>query len=205
MLEAIADPVRLRILRHIDEHGPASLTEVAEAAGVHVNTARPHLAALEEHGVLVTRQRAARGPGRRVIEYGLAEPLALSESDFVGIAQLLAAALTRTRIDRDALRTIGADWGRYLSGRPAERDPRDHVPEILRRFGYRVRATERTVSVDRCLCPLVAPDSPQVVCCLIEGVLDGALAASGGRVRLDRAEHDPAARSCRFRLVKSRG
>jgi predicted ArsR family transcriptional regulator len=203
MLEAIADPVRLRIVRHIDEHGPSSLTEVAEAAGVHVNTARPHLAALEEDGVLVTRQRAAHGPGRRVIEYSLVDPLALSEGDFIGIAGLLAAALARAHLDRDELRTIGADWGRYLSGRPTERDPRDHLPGILSRFGYRVRASDDAVNVDRCLCPLVAPDSPEVVCCLMDGVVDGALAASGGRLRLDRAEHDPSARSCRFTLVES--
>lgn len=203
MLEAIADPVRLRIVRHIDEHGPSSLTEVAEAAGVHVNTARPHLAALEEHGVLVTRQRVASGPGRRVIEYGLAEPLALSEGDFVGIAALLAAALSRAHLDRDELRTVGADWGRYLSGRPADRDHRDHLPGILSRFGYRVRASDRAVEVDRCLCPLVAPDSPEIMCCLMDGVVDGALAASGGRVRLDRAAHNPSSRSCRFALVES--
>ena len=203
MLEAIADPVRLRIVRHIDEHGPSSLTEVAEAAGVHVNTARPHLAALEEHGVLVARQRAARGPGRRELEYCLAEPLALTEGEFVGIAELLAAALARARLDRDELRTIGADWGRYLSGRPAERDPQDHLPGILSRFGYRVRASDHAIEVDRCLCPLVAPDSPEIVCCLMDGVVDGALAASGGRLRLEHAAHDPASRSCRFALAGS--
>jgi predicted ArsR family transcriptional regulator len=204
MLEAIADPIRLRIVRQIDEHGPSSLTEVAEAAGVHVNTARPHLAALEEQGVLVTRQRAARGPGRRVIEYFFGEPLALGEGDFIGIAELLAAALARAQLDRDELRTIGADWGRYLSGRPTDRDPRDHLPGILGRFGYRVRAGDHVVSVDRCLCPLVAPDSPEIVCCLMDGVVDGALAASGGRLRLDGAEHDPPARSCRFVLAERR-
>jgi predicted ArsR family transcriptional regulator len=202
MLEAIADPVRLRILRRIDEHGPSSLTEVADAAGIHVNTARPHLAALEERGVLVARQRAARGPGRREIEYCLTEPLAFSESDFIGIAELLAAALARAHLDRDELSEIGADWGRYLSGRPTEREPGDHLPGILSRFGYRVHATANTIKVDRCLCPLVSPDSPQVVCCLMDGVVEGALAASGGRLRLDRADHDPAARSCTFRLAK---
>jgi hypothetical protein len=75
----------------------------------------------------------------------------------------------------------------------------------LSRFGYRVRASDDAVNVDRCLCPLVAPDSPEVVCCLMDGVVDGALAASGGRLRLDRAEHDPSARSCRFVLVERQG
>lgn len=202
IFDAIADPARLRMVRHIDEHGPASLNELADAAGVHVNTARPHVAALEERGVLVSRQRAARGPGRRVIEYSLAEPLAFSESDFIGVAELLAAALARARVDPEALRAIGAEWGRYLSGRPAERDPDEHLTAILGRLGYRVDAGGEDVRVERCLCPLVAPDSPEVVCCLMDGVVEGALAASGGRLRLASAQHDPAARSCCFRLAR---
>lgn len=202
IFDAIADPVRLRMVRHIDEHGAASLNELADAAGVHVNTARPHVAALDERGVLISRQRAASGPGRRVIEYSLAEPLEFSENDLIGVAELLAAALARVRLDPAALRAIGADWGRYLSGRPAERDPDDHLPAILGRLGYRVQADGDRVRVQRCLCPLIAPDSPEVVCCLMDGVVDGALAASGGRLTLDSAEHDPAARSCCFRLAK---
>ena len=190
------------MVRHIEEHGPASLNELADAADVHVNTARPHVAALEERGVLVSRQRAARGPGRRVIEYFLSEPLEFSENDFIGVAELLAAALARARLDPEALRAIGADWGRYLSGRPAERDPGDHLPAILGRLGYRVQADGNRVRVERCLCPLIAPDSPEIVCCLMDGVVEGALAASGGRVRLDSTEHDPAARSCCFRLAE---
>lgn len=190
------------MVRHIEEHGPASLNELADAADVHVNTARPHVAALEERGVLVSRQRAARGPGRRVIEYFLSEPLEFSENDFIGVAELLAAALARARLDPEALRAIGADWGRYLSGRPAERDPGDHLPAILGRLGYRVQADGNRVRVERCLCPLIAPDSPEIVCCLMDGVVEGALAASGGRLRLDSTEHDPAARSCCFRLAE---
>lgn len=202
IFDAIADPVRLRMVRHIDERGPASLNELADAAGVHVNTARPHVAALEERSVLVSRQRAARGPGRRVIEYVLAEPLEFSENDLIGVAELLAAALGRARLDPGALRAIGADWGRYLSGRPAERDPDDHLAEILGRLGYRVQADGARIRVERCLCPLIAPDAPEIVCCLIDGVVEGALAASGARMRLESAEHDPAARSCCFRLAR---
>ena len=80
MLESIADPIRLRVVRHLDDHGAASLTEIAEAVGVHVNTARPHVQALEVDGVLHSRQRQAQGPGRRVIEYFLAEPLSGTEA-----------------------------------------------------------------------------------------------------------------------------
>ena len=38
MLESIADPIRLRVVRYLDENGAGSLTELADASGVHVNT-----------------------------------------------------------------------------------------------------------------------------------------------------------------------
>ena len=46
VLDAVADPVRLRIVRHLAENGSATLSELAEAAGVHLNTIRAHVAAL---------------------------------------------------------------------------------------------------------------------------------------------------------------
>jgi predicted ArsR family transcriptional regulator len=201
MLESIADPIRLRAVRHLDEQGAASLTELAAAAGVHVNTMRPHVQALEEDGVLHSRQRKARGPGRRVIEYFLAEPLSVTDSDMMAMTELLAAALARAQVGEDALRRIGADWGRYLSGRPGDQDPAARLPQVLTRFGYRVATDERGVSLDRCVCPLVSPDAPLNICVLIEGVIEGALAAAGSDLRISSSEHDPQARSCRLGLA----
>jgi hypothetical protein len=53
------------------------------------------------------------------------------------------------------------------------------------------------------LCPLIAPDSPLTVCSLMDGVVDGALAAAGGDLRVIKAEHHPDARSCRLCLAKN--
>jgi predicted ArsR family transcriptional regulator len=199
MLESIADPIRLRVVRHLDDRGAASLRGIAEAVGVHVNTARPHVQALEADGVLHSRQRQAQGPGRRVIEYFLAEPLTGSEADVMAMAELLAAALARAQVDEVQLRRIGADWGRYLSGRPGG-DPIARLPEVLARFGYRAQADDRSVTLERCLCPLVSPDAPLNICVLIEGVVQGTLAAAGSDLLIDAREHDPDARSCRLGL-----
>lgn len=190
------------MVRHLDEHGPASLSELATAAGVHVNTVRPHVASLEEQGVVQGQQRPARGPGRRVIEYQLVEPLRMSEGEFVGVAELLANALGRVQLGRDELRRIGADWGRYLSGRPGQHDPREQVPRVLRGFGYRVAADRREIKLERCLCPLIAPDSPLTMCSLMAGVVDGVLAAGGSDLHVESGDHHPEARSCRLHLAK---
>ena len=64
VLDAVADPVRLRIVRHLADGGSATLAELADVAGVHLNTIRAHVAALEEADVLHSAQKPASGPGR---------------------------------------------------------------------------------------------------------------------------------------------
>jgi predicted ArsR family transcriptional regulator len=135
-----------------------------------------------------------------VIEYFLREPLTVADTDVLAMAELLAAALARSHVDVDQLRRIGADWGRYLSGRPATRNPGSHLPAVLERFGYRVTAGSGQVQLERCLCPLVSPDAPLNVCALIEGVIDGALAAAGSELRVRRSDHQPDVRACRIWL-----
>src|SRR3954452_11256803 len=111
VLDAVADPVRLRIVRHLADGGSATLAELADVAGVHLNTIRGHVAALERADVLRSAQKAASGPGRPAVEYRLVEGWGLSSTDFFELAGLLASALVRTRPDDAALRATGAEWG----------------------------------------------------------------------------------------------
>ena len=99
MLDAVADPVRLRVVRHLARHDSATLAELADAAGVHVNTIRGHVASLEDAEVLASTQKPATGPGRPPTEYRLADGWGLSSTDFLELAGLLAAALVRSRPD----------------------------------------------------------------------------------------------------------
>src|SRR5215218_8253827 len=52
IVDAVADPVRARLLRRLWADGPGSLEELARGAGVHPNTARVHLAAMEDSGLV---------------------------------------------------------------------------------------------------------------------------------------------------------
>jgi predicted ArsR family transcriptional regulator len=102
---------------------------------VHLNTIRAHLAALEQADVLVSAQKAASGPGRPAVEYRLVDGWGLSSTDFLELAGLLAAALVRTSADGATLRATGADWGRYLVGRPGRHDVATEMPRALERLG----------------------------------------------------------------------
>ena len=201
-LEAVAHPVRLRIVRHLSDSGPASLGELAKAAGVHENTARTHVAALEQGGLLTSERRPLDRPGRPGVNYRLADDRLPAPSQ---LAQLLGAALDRSGPRSDDLRATGREWGRYLAGRPGAHDVEAKLPEVMEQFGYQARVRGGAVELSGCPCATVVPGHPELVCCLAEGVVDGVLETAGGGERIGAAEHDPAKRSCRVQVVKPRG
>jgi len=201
VLDAVADPVRLRIVRHLANQDTATLGELADAAAVHVNTIRAHVAALEEAGVLASTQKPATGPGRPPTEYRLADGWGLSSTDFLELAGLLAAALVRSRPDPDALRATGADWGRYLVGRPGRRDARAEIPRALERLGFHATVDGEVVRISGCPCAVVSPDHPEVVCALATGLVEGVLAGSGTGVGVAEHDNHPDLRRCTLRLT----
>jgi predicted ArsR family transcriptional regulator len=205
VLDAVADPVRLRIVRHLADGGSATLTELADVAGVHLNTIRAHVAALERADVLESAQKAASGPGRPAVAYRLVEGWGLSSTDFLELAGLLAAALVRNAPDPEALRATGADWGRYLVGRPSRRDLATELPRALERLGFHATVTGELVRISGCPCAVVSPDHPEVVCALATGLVEGILAASGSGLRVTEHDKHPERRRCTLRLTKVGG
>jgi predicted ArsR family transcriptional regulator len=199
----VADPVRLRIVRHLADGDSATLAELADVAGVHLNTIRAHVAELERADVLQSAQKAATGPGRPAVEYRLVEGWGLSSTDFLELAGLLAAALVRNAPDAETLRATGADWGRYLVGRPGRRDVATELPRALERLGFHAAMSGELVRITGCPCAIVSPDHPEVVCALATGLVEGILAASASDLRV--AEHDkhPERRRCTLRLTRS--
>lgn len=53
---ALGDPVRLTIVERLGE-GPASISELAEAAGMSLTGMKKHVSVLEEAGLVVTEKR----------------------------------------------------------------------------------------------------------------------------------------------------
>ena len=203
VLDAVADPVRLQIVRHLAHHDSATLAELAEAASVHVNTIRSHVASLERAELLVSMQKPATGPGRPATGYRLADGWGLSSTDFLELAGLLAAALVRGEPDPTSLRVTGADWGRYLAGRPGRRDIDAALPQALERLGFHATVDGNVVRISGCPCAVVSPDHPEVLCGLATGVVEGVLSASGSRRRVRDHDAHPDARRCTIRLTAS--
>src|SRR4051794_16784334 len=175
-LEPLADPVRLRAVRHLEDAGEASLQDLADAAGVHLNTVRPHVTELERAGVLERASVPAAGRGRPAVRYRLASGWTLPTSDFRGLAELLAVVLVRQGADRQDMRAVGLEWGRYLLGRPGDHELERELPLALESLGFSVRLDDSTLALSSCPCSLVLPDRPELVCELAVAVVDGVLA-----------------------------
>ncbi len=62
--KALSHPVRGEILRHLDEHGPATSTTLAEALGESTGTTSYHLRVLAEAGVIEEVPERAHGRER---------------------------------------------------------------------------------------------------------------------------------------------
>jgi predicted ArsR family transcriptional regulator len=199
-LEAIADPVRLGVVRHLAAHPGASLQELAEAADVHLNTVRAHVVALEEAGAVERETDEPAGRGRPRVTYRLASDWSPPTADFRGLAELLAVAVLRAEPSSAELRSVGREWGRYLQGRPGAADVAGDLPRALERLGFEAAVEGSQVELASCPCSLVLPDRPQLVCELAAAVTEGVLAASGSGMTVGGRRHDPARRSCSLTL-----
>jgi predicted ArsR family transcriptional regulator len=203
-LEALSDPVRLRIVRELSERPGGSLRELATSAGVHVNTARPHLAALLEAGAIEREPVAPSGRGRPRHGYRLAPDWSPPTADFRGLAELLAVAVLRGDPSPANLHAVGVEWGRYLQGRPGGHDIAADLPFALEQLGFETRMEGAALLLASCPCPLVSPDRPELVCELAAAVAEGVLLGSGSAVTVGTRTHDPARRICSLALVRGR-
>jgi predicted ArsR family transcriptional regulator len=201
-LDALADPIRLAIVRALaDAGGPVGLEPLARAAGVHANTARPHVGALEDAGVLEREATPGGGRGRPAVRYRLAKGFTLPTADFRELAALLLGVALRGARTAERRRAVGREWGRFLAGRPGARPYRDELAGVLARLAVDARVRGRSVKLSSCPCPLVSPDRPDVVCDLLLAAADGALETCGAPVRVGERTHDPVKRRCRARLA----
>src|SRR3954468_24930635 len=194
-MSGIWHPVRRLIVERASQ-GPATLPELAAAAGVHLNTAPPRGAALGAAGALTAEAAPPSGRGRPPLRYRLADDFTLPTTDFRGLAELLAAAVARSDQSPEELHRLGEDWGRYLAGRPGTQGLERALPAALERLGFDARLHGDELALSACPCRLVSPGQPELVCSLAIAVVEGVLAGVGSDLRVTSSEHDPELRRC---------
>jgi predicted ArsR family transcriptional regulator len=193
-VDSIANQSRLAVARRLGEVPSASATELAEATGLHLNTVRSHLQALEAHGAAERVAESGGRPGRPVVRYRLRRGFVPAGDELLPLSALLAAALAGLGPGPDRVREVGLDWGRRWSREAGSDDPAQRLRVALERLGFAVELDADGLRLGACPCPLVAPERPGMICDLADAVIDGVL--EGTPRRGGRRRHDPKARRC---------
>jgi predicted ArsR family transcriptional regulator len=167
-----------------DAAAALTMTDLAATTGLHPNTLREHLEALEAAGRVRRRDAAPSGPGRPRALYEALPLESAGRAEYAGLASALAATIHRTSDDprRDATEA-GILWGHELATdhgvSPAAGDvaARRQVVDLLADMGFAPDADRESTSVRLTRCPLLdtARRYPDVVCAVHLGIVRGAL------------------------------
>jgi len=109
----------IQILR--DSKTPLSVVQVADAVGVHPNTARFHLESLVESGLAGRQTEVTTRRGRRQVLYTGVLPNQAHEraQGYRLLSQILTGMILAKYPDAaDDLYGVGLEWGGYLTSRP---------------------------------------------------------------------------------------
>lgn len=167
--------------------GPATLSELSEASGLHPNTLRGHVEGLLDRGEVIRTSEPATGPGRPAHRYAVAGPRSAPVAELTALAVTLADAISRSSTDpaHDA-RLAGRAWGHRLAEDSATTEP----VAVLGRMGFAPEATEHgadsadgadgaDVRLTRCPLLAAAREAPDIVCGVHHGLVEGLLEHSG--------------------------
>jgi len=159
---------------------PIDADTVADAAGIHVTTARFHLNNLIADGEISADQLPATGRGRPRLVYSAPRPLPIGQ-----LLGLLLDQLGGTEAVREELAArAGRCWAQpYLDAVESADvpDPVTVAGQILQRLGFRITESSSvfgTHELKICSCPLrgLADTHPEVVRGVQRGILEEAFA-----------------------------
>jgi predicted ArsR family transcriptional regulator len=180
--------------------GPLGVSEVAEQAGLHPNTARFHLDALVDAGLATREQQPRETPGRPSMAYRVTDSDGpTGRRRYRLLAEMLTSMIAGVMPEPgEAAADAGREWGRYLteqlppyqrldSGQAVERltavlEEIGFAPEtVAESGGYRLRLHQ---------CPFreVAERHQDVVCALHLGLMQGVLGQLRAPVTADRLQ-----------------
>ncbi|MGM7667352.1 helix-turn-helix transcriptional regulator [Microbacterium sp. A93] len=185
---------RLRVLRLVDGSGTEGLTVAAIAGrlGVHANSVRHHLTALESEALVQSTSEVTRRRGRPSLNYHAtpAGRQAVAGPDGAVSPELTSALLVTAGSHPEFRQQVGEEWGRRIAGpapgpvmgRTSTRNTlRSALGRVMSDHGF--AAVERREDLELRTCPLLeqAREDPASVCGLHASMLQGILDAWGAR------------------------
>ncbi len=173
-------PSRAEVLEHLRSTGAAEpVAAIAASVGLHENTARFHLDALIEAGLVHREPESRQRPGRPRVLY-CADPTP-SQTHYQDLAAAMVRHFAGPMEDRGSrAEEAGVAWGaELLAGLPAA--PSGTMPRMvacLARMGYQpelLPGSPPTIEVRPCPYSELAGEDPDTVCRLHLGLIRGLL------------------------------
>lgn len=191
------------MLRVVEDLGPASVTDLAGATGLHENTVRGHLDRLRADGYVRSENTRPIGRGRPSLRWVAVR--AEARDPYAGLAIALAETLSEASDDAaELMRAAGVAWGTSLAeeraagpgGEPARTDVSSTglsylVFEVMRDQGFSPEpdassSDEPVTELMLRSCPILeaAKGAPHIVCAAHTGMIEGLVRSRGGERRL---------------------
>jgi predicted ArsR family transcriptional regulator len=174
--------------------------QLAERVDLHPNTIRWHLGALTDAGLVHATPERRHGRGRPSVVHRLtAEGTARGRDEYRLLATMLTEVVAGDGDCEARAYEAGVRWGRHLR----QGDPGAGIAELLDQEGFAAEQRGDTVEMRRCPFYELAEDSPQVICTLHHGIIDGALAEDGSGQAVERLDPFVEPRLCVAHLSRA--
>ena len=181
-----ANPQRRAIVEALREaRDGLDTNQLASLLELHPNTIRWHLGLLSDAGLVRGLPGHRHGRGRPSVIYRLTgDGIASDRDEYRVLATELAGLVAIAPNGETRAYEAGVGWGRRMQAAEEGSD----VTEILDRQGFAAEAHDDRIEMRRCPFSTLAAVSPQVICTLHRGFIDGVLAESGSARRVDRLD-----------------
>jgi predicted ArsR family transcriptional regulator len=175
-------PTRAQVLEHVRNLDIAvPLEEIADAVGIHQNTARFHLDALAAAGLVVREPEHRMVPGRPRVLFRAA--LAIRDTSYQTLAQVMVRHFA-ARLPDGSARALeaGIEWGdgirtELVAANPTQA-PLDRLVDGMASLGYEPELDgddQPVLNLRPCPYGPLAMDDPEIVCQMHLGLMRGVL------------------------------
>ena len=208
-------PTRARVLAYLQDAGePMTASAVGARLALHVNTARFHLDALTDDGLVVRHREERSTPGRpRVLYAPVSAAPRVAHRSYRLLAEILTSYLEGNLPDPAAsAEEAGRAWGRYLAEPPApfrrteEEEALAALVGSLDRIGFDSHVVDEPgalrLEVSHCPFLEVAEGHNDVVCSVHLGLMRGMLEQMRSPVSADTLEPLVGPSLCVARLAR---
>lgn len=167
------------------ERGGLDTNQLAERLGLHPNTIRWHLGVLGDGGLVHAVPERRHGRGRPSVVHRLTgEGIARGRDEYRLLATMLTDVVSHDRDGAARAYEAGVRWGSHLQ----QAEPDASLAHVLDQEGFAAEQHGSRLEMRRCPFYALAEHSPQVICTLHHGIIDGALAEAGSEQTVERLE-----------------